>query len=102
MIFKIEKVDPFEAMVCYEVNSFLVKICEFWEFLNLWAVVKNERAEAMYNLCYDGNSAVEDEDLLTTNCGNLIEIVQRIIDMLETVQSQCDKKFRLLQKNLCD
>ena len=58
MIFIIEKVDPVDARVTYECNSYLQSICGFWEMLNTWAVVKNERAEALYTLCYDGDAAV--------------------------------------------
>jgi hypothetical protein len=43
--------------------------------LNTWAVVKNERAEALYSLCYDGDAAVTQEDLLTAATGDLIEVM---------------------------
>ena len=71
MIFKIEKVNPLASRVTYECNSYLKSIYQFWELLNTWAVVKNERAEALYTLCYDGDAAVSQEDLLTESAGSL-------------------------------
>ena len=50
--------------------------------LNKWAVVKNERAEAMYNLCYDGDAAVLQEDLLTQAANDLTDVMHKMIHSL--------------------
>jgi hypothetical protein len=87
MIFKVEKVDPKESRISYECNSFMKQICDFWEMLNMWAVVKNNRADAIHSLCYDGDSAVMNEDDLTFSAGRLLEVIQRMNTLLETSQA---------------
>lgn len=96
MIFRIEKVDPILARVTFECNSYLKSICGFWEMLNKWAVVKNERAEAMYNLCYDGDAAVLQEDLLTQAANDLTDVMQKMIHSLVQAQAKDDKVFKAL------
>lgn len=55
--------------------------------LNMWAVVKNNRADAIHSLCYDGDSAVMNEDDLTFSAGRLLEVIQRMNTLLETSQA---------------
>jgi hypothetical protein len=46
MIFKIVKVEPRLAKIAFECNSILQMMEKFYKFLNTWAVIKDENAEA--------------------------------------------------------
>lgn len=100
MIFRIEKVDPKLARITFECNSFLQSICSFWEMLNTWAVVKNNRADALYQYCYDGDAAVEQEDLLTAKTIELTIILKKMMRMLEMASDRDDLEYHELQRHL--
>ncbi len=93
MIFKIQKLSLKQTRITYECHSFTKAICKYWEFLNQWAVVKNERAEAVYSLCYDGDAAVLQEDKLTEETGVLMDVLTKMIDMLEDAQLKDDQLY---------
>lgn len=90
MIFKLEKVSLQQAKIAYECHSFTKAISRYWEFLNTWAVVKNERAEAVYTMCFDGDAAVLQEDKLTEETGILMDVLAKLLDMLEDAQLKDD------------
>lgn len=59
MIFKLVKVDQKDGMIVFECNSALRSIESYFAFLNMWSVIKDERAEASHSLYYDSDTAIQ-------------------------------------------
>lgn len=50
----------------------------FFKFLNNWAVIKDENAEAIHNFTYDNDTAIHHEDLLSVETGKITTIIKKI------------------------
>jgi len=71
MIFKIVKVEPSLSKIAFECSSILKVLEGFFKFLNMWAVIKDENAEAVHNWIYDCDTAIHQEDLLSVETGKI-------------------------------
>jgi hypothetical protein len=78
MIFKLVKVDPTEGRIAFECNSALSSIESYFAFLNMWSVIKDERAEASHSLYYDSDTAIQQEDILSVETSKITVVIKKL------------------------
>ncbi len=78
MIFKIVKVEPRLAKIAFECNSILQMMEKYYKFLNTWAIIKDENAEAMHEFVYDCDTAIHQEDQLSVETIKIITVIKQV------------------------